>query len=83
MSYDLRRLRAHGLIDPHPAQPPLPLTDTGLHHAMLLTHVHNRCCRPAWPNSPTPTRPPSPLRAAARNYQHALDQLTQEAGLAA
>jgi transposase-like protein len=26
---------------------------------------------------------PSTLRTAARNYQHALDQLTQEAGFAA
>jgi hypothetical protein len=31
------------------------------------------------PHPPTP----SPLRTAARNYQHALDHLTQQAGLAA
>ena len=31
------------------------------------------------PDPPTPT----PLRAAARNYSRALDQLSQEAGLAA
>jgi hypothetical protein len=51
---------------------------------MLLTHIHTRLLHPGLaqltdPNPPTPTR----LRTAARHYQHALNQLTQEAGLAA
>jgi len=55
-----------------------------MHHAMLLTHVHTRLLQPGLaqltdPDPPTPTT----LRTAARNYQRALDQLTQEAGLAA
>jgi hypothetical protein len=51
---------------------------------MLLTHIHTRLLHPGLaqltdPNPPTPSR----LRTAAHNYQRALDQLTQEAGLAA
>jgi hypothetical protein len=38
MSYDLRRLRAHGLISRVPRSHRYQLTDTGLHHAMLLSH---------------------------------------------
>jgi hypothetical protein len=84
MSYDLRRLRAHGLITRIPGSHRYRLTDTGLHHAMLITHLHTRLIHPGLaqltdPDPPQPTR----LRTAARAYQHALDQLTQEAGLAA
>ena len=60
------------------------VTDTGLHHAMFLTRVHNRLLRTgtaqlADPNPPAPT----PLRAAIRAYDTALDELTRQAGLAA
>ena len=84
MSYDLRRLRAHGLITRIPHSHRYRLTDTGLHHAMLLTHVHTRLLLPGLAQLTDPDPPaPSTLRTAARNYQRALDQLTQEAGLAA
>jgi DNA-binding PadR family transcriptional regulator len=84
ITYDLRRLRAHGLITRVPGTHRYRITDTGLHHAMLLTHIHTRLLHPGLaqltdPNPPTPSR----LRTAAHNYQRALDQLTQEAGLAA
>ena len=82
--YDLRRLRAHVLISRIPGTHRYRLTDTGGEHAMLLTHIHTRLLQPGLaqltdPNPPTPTT----LRAAANAYQHALDQLTHEAGLAA
>jgi DNA-binding transcriptional ArsR family regulator len=84
MSYDLRRLRAHGLITRIPRSHRYRLTDTGLHHAMLLSHVHTRLLLPGLahltdPDPPTPTA----LRTAARNYSRALHQLSQETGLAA
>src|SRR3954469_11763340 len=84
MSYDLRRLRAHGLISRIPRSHRYRLTETGLHHAMLITHIQTRLLLPgpAHPPAPDPP-PPSTLRTAARNYQRALDQLTQQAGLAA
>jgi hypothetical protein len=84
MSYDLRRLRAHRLITRIPRSHRYRLTDTGLHHAMLLTHVHTRLLLPGLAQLADPHPPaPSPLRTAARNYSRALDQLTQDVGLAA
>ena len=69
---------------PHPAQPPLPAHRHRLHHAMLLTHIHTRLLQPGLAQLTDPDPPaPSTLRTAARTYQRALDQLTQEAGLAA
>jgi hypothetical protein len=84
ISYDLRRLRAHGLITRIPGTHRYQITDTGSHHAMLLTHVHTRVLQPGLAQLTDPDPPaPSTLRTAARNYQHALDHLTQEAGFAA
>jgi len=84
MTYDLRRLRAHGLITRIPGTHRYHLTATGLHHAMLITHLHTRLLRPGLAHLTDPEPPrPSPLRTAAHNYQHALDQLTHEAGFAA
>jgi hypothetical protein len=84
MSYDLRRLRVHGLITRIPHSYRYRLTEVGLHHAMLLNHVHTRLLQPGLAQLTDPTPPtPSTLRTAARNYQRALDELTQEAGLAA
>ena len=69
---------------PHPAHPPLPAHRHRLHHAMLLTHIHTRLLQPGLAQLTDPDPPaPSTLRTAARTYQRALDQLTQEAGLAA
>jgi DNA-binding transcriptional ArsR family regulator len=84
MSYDLRRLRAHGLITRVPRSNRYRLTETGLHHAMLLTHIHTRLLLPAMAHLNDPDPPaPSALRTAAGSYWRALDQLTHEAGLAA
>jgi hypothetical protein len=84
MSYDLRRLRAHRLITRIPRSHRYRLTDVGLHHTMLLSHIHTRLLLPGLAHLTDPDPPaPSALRAAARNYRRALDQLTQEAGLAA
>jgi hypothetical protein len=84
VTYDLRRLRAHGLITRIPGTHRYRITDTGGHHTMLLTHLHTRLLQPGLAHLTDPDPPtPNPLRTAARNYQHALDQLTQEAGFAA
>ena len=84
VSYDLRRLRAHGLITRIPKTHRYQISDTGLHHAMLITHLPPRLLHPGLAQLTDPDPPaPSALRTAARNYQHALNQLTQEAGFAA
>jgi len=51
---------------------------------MLITHIHTRVLQPGLAQLTDPDPPaPSALRTAARDYQRALDQLTQEAGFAA
>jgi len=84
VSYDLRRLRAHGLITRIPRTHRYRLTDTGGDHAKLLTHIHTRLLQPGLAQLTDPDPPTaSTLRTAAHAYQRALDQLTQKAGLAA
>jgi DNA-binding transcriptional ArsR family regulator len=84
VSYDLRRLRAHGLITRIPRTHRYRLSDTGGDHAMLLTHIHTRLLQPGLTQLIDPDPPAtSALRAAAHTYQRALDQLTQQAGFAA
>jgi hypothetical protein len=82
--YDLRRLRTHGLITRIPGTHRYQVTDIGLHHALFLTHLHDRFLRTGVAELTNPDPPtPSPLRTAARTYQAAIDSLTRHAGLAA
>ena len=84
MTYDLRRLREHGLIARIPHTRRYQVTDTGLHTRCCSPTPTTTCSAPAWPSSPTPARPPHRrLRAAARAYQAAYDDLARQAHLAA
>ncbi|MGH3774043.1 MAG: hypothetical protein ACRDRW_22075 [Pseudonocardiaceae bacterium] len=47
ITYDLRRLRPHGLITQAPGTHRYRITDTGPHRAMLLTHIHTRLLHPS------------------------------------
>ena len=84
MSYDLRRLRMHGLIERIPHTHRYQVTSTGLSHAMFLTRLHDRLLRTglAQLTNPGPA-PPAGLRAADRAYQTAIQNLTRQAGIAA
>jgi len=84
MTYDLRRLRAHGLIKRIPRSRRYHVTDTGLQHALLFTHAHDHLLRTglALTSDPSPPRK-TKLHNAARAYQAAFDELTQQARLAA
>jgi len=82
ITYDLRRLRLHGLIDRIPHTHRYRVTDLGLRHALFLTRAHNRLLRTRLAEihgPPVPTK----LRAATTAYEHAVDALAQAAGLAA
>lgn len=84
IGYDLRRLRTHNLITRIPGTHRYHVTDTGLRHALFLTCLHDRFLRTGLAELTNPDPPaPSPLRAAARTYQTAVDDLTRQAGLAA
>ena len=84
ISYDLRRLRAHGLIQRIPHSRSYHITNTGIRHALFLTHLAQRFLIPGLaqitdPDPPTNTA----LRTASRNYETAITQLAREAHLAA
>ena len=81
MTYDLRRLRAHGLIDRLPGTHRYRVTDPGLQHALFLTRTHDRLLRDGLAQLHDPTN--RRLRAAGHAYQHAVDALVHESGLAA
>src|ERR1700682_5924561 len=82
MTYDLRRLRARGLIARIPHTHRYTITDQGLHTAMFLSAVPDRFLPTGLaPLNDHATSPP--LRAASRAYQTALENLSHTTGLAA
>ena len=78
-TYDLRRLRAHGLIEKIPRTHRYHVTATGLTTAMFLARVHDRILQAAIATLRSAT--PAPLRQAGRAYQAAIDNLTRTAGI--
>ncbi len=84
ITYDLRRLRHHGLIERIPHTFRYQLTTTGMRSALFLTRVNHRLWRTGLAELTDPNPPiPSRLRTADRAYQAAIDDLTHQAGLAA
>ena len=84
LSYDLRRLRIHGLIQRIPHSFRYQVTLAGLHQARFLTRLTQRLLIPGLAELTDPSPPaPSRLRAAARAYDAAIDELTRQALLAA
>jgi hypothetical protein len=75
MTYDLRRLREHGLIERIPGSFRYLLTDTGSKHARFFTttlrHWRTGLAQITDPSPPWTTA----LRRADRAYQHAIDEL--------
>lgn len=86
MTYDLRRLRLHGLIERIPKTHRYRVTDFGFRAAMLITRAYNRVFRPGLaavdvgaPPTPTPTR----LRRAFEQVDVAVNDLWRSGTLAA
>jgi hypothetical protein len=84
LSYDLRRLRIHGLIQRIPRSFRYQVTPAGIGQARFLTRLIQHLLIPGLaeltdPSPPAPTR----LRAADRAYDAAIDELTRQAKLAA
>jgi hypothetical protein len=84
ISYDLRRLRIHGLIQRIPGTFRYQVTPAGIRQARFLTRLTRRLLIPGLaqltdPGPPAPTR----LRAADRAYDAAIDELTRQAMRAA
>jgi len=82
MTYDLRRLRTHGLIEKIAHTHRYNVTDYGLHTAMFLTRIHERLL-PTGLAHLAERSTPHRLRTAATAYRRAIDDLSNETGLAA
>ena len=84
LSYDLRRLRIHGLIERLPGTFRYQVTPAGIRQAMFLTRLTQRLLITGLAELAPPGPPmPSRLRAAACAYDAAIDDLTRQSGLAA
>jgi hypothetical protein len=84
LTYDLRRLRIHGLIARIPHSFRYQVTPAGIHRALFLTRLTQRLLIPGLAQLTDPSPPTAtPLRAAARAYDAAIDDLTRQAKLAA
>jgi hypothetical protein len=81
-TYDLRRLRSHGLIERKPHSNRYRVTDRGLRTALLITRVHDRFLPTALAQQTDP-HTQHRLKAASTAYQRALDNLAEQNGLAA
>jgi hypothetical protein len=79
-TYDLRRLRTHGMIERVPHTHRYTVSDHGLQTAMLLTRIHDRILPTGLADQLDPTSS-SRLHKAALNYQRALDTLTTQNGV--
>jgi predicted MarR family transcription regulator len=77
MSYDLRRLRLHGLIERLPHSNTYTLTPDGIRVAIFYTKLQHRLLGPllAADHPPAPTE----LRQALRTIDHAINDYTANA----
>jgi hypothetical protein len=82
MTYDLRRLRLHGLIERIPHTHRYRVTDQGLRTAWLFTRTYNRVLRPGLADLHDPAST-GPLRATFNQLDKHLDRLAVDAHLAA
>jgi hypothetical protein len=82
MSYDLRRLRAHQLIERIPRTHRYRLTPGGQDTALFLTRLHDRLLRTGLAELADPHQPDA-IRKAPQAYDRAIDAYMTRAGLAA
>jgi hypothetical protein len=82
VSYDLRRLRAHQIIQRIPHSRTYQVTPDGLSTALFFTRLTRRVIIPALAEITAAGPPPgSPLRQADRAYRQAVADLTAQASL--
>ena len=80
MSYDLRRLRIHGLIQRLPRSNTYQLTSEGIRVAVFYTKLQNRLLRPLLDANKPPAR--IEIRRALTALEHAVAEYVQNARLA-
>jgi len=83
MTYELRRLRLHGLIERVPHTHRYRVTSFGLQVAMFFTRTHNRLLRSGLSQICDPVPLDSPLRRHFDKLEAVITDLVGEVGLAA
>ena len=84
MTYDLRRLRLHGLIERIPHTRRYTLTDAGVRVALCYHRVFVRVLRPALSHAMhEPATSTSPLNRVIRRFDHEIQRLWEGIPLAA
>lgn len=83
MTYNLRRLRLHGLIERTPHTFRYKVTGFGLRSALVLTRVHNRFLTTVMADAAAHQPHPSPLGRALDNVAAEIDRLAQTLRIAA
>lgn len=84
MTYDLRRLHRHGLIERIPRSQRYRVTDFGLRAAVFLTRAYTRLLRPGLSLVLARDDPlPAPLRTAMDSIDQAVDRIWTSGRLAA
>jgi hypothetical protein len=83
MTYDLRRLRLHGLIERIPHSHSSRITNLGIRVALFFTKVYSRILRPGLSQlfGGCPKAPNRPVGAAMRHLHQAFDALFDQAKL--
>ena len=82
MTYDLRRLRLHGVIERIPGSHRYKLTDLGTKAAHFYTRIYARALRPAFSSSNDTNSTSKPANTIAK-LDRAIGELLQEVQLAA
>ncbi len=84
LTYDLRRLRLHGLIERQPKRHRYQVTAAGLRGALFIPRLWGRTLRPGLATvMPDAARNDSQLRRAFERLEHAMDDWCAEVKLAA
>jgi hypothetical protein len=83
MSYDLRRLRLHGLIERQPRTHRYRLTERGIQTAAFWTRTYNRLLRPGLAQLADPRAEHAPLRRKLAQLCGAIDEAIDQVKIAA
>jgi hypothetical protein len=83
MTYDLRRLRLHGLIERIPGTHRYRVTPSGLRVAMFFTRTYARLMRPALAHTFDARAVPTPIRRQFDRLDDLIDALVGDCDLAA
>lgn len=83
MTYDLRRLRLHGLIERIPRSHRYRVTDRGFRAAVFLSSAYARLLRPGLAMAHGSGAAPTPIRTALDKLDRAVDRAWEARNVAA